>query len=461
MTRRDPWVNLLRTTIACFAAAVGGADAITVLPFDAAIGLPDDFARRIARNTHAVLHDESSLGRVVDAAGGSWYVESLTDALAERGVGAVHRARARRRGARRARRRHDRRGGSPRAATRAPTRSRTARAPLTGVTEFAFPDEKPVTRPAAPAAPSGGPLAPVRYAQDFEALRDRCDAVDPRPAVFLAALGTAAAAQRPRSRSRRTCSRRPGCASSSAPANRTRSSRRSSTAARPSPACARRTGSTPSSSRPRRRRCKAAGAKYLWLAGSPGTDEHSDRSAGVDGYVHAGCDALDVLHHDARPPGGAGMTDSRLRFRRARLVASRPAPRDADGVRRGRRRRASPSRRSTPRPTWTGWTSSRPTRASRRSCAARTRRCTSTSRGPSASTRDSPPRRTRTRSTGATSRWGRRACRSRSTCRRTAATTATTRAWSATSAWPAWRSTRSTTCASCSTASRSTACRCR
>ena len=88
MTRRDPWVNMLRTTIACFAAAVGGADAITVLPFDAAIGLPDDFARRIARNTHAVLHDESSLGRVIDAAGGSWYVESLTAQLAEkRGTG--------------------------------------------------------------------------------------------------------------------------------------------------------------------------------------------------------------------------------------------------------------------------------------------------------------------------------------------------------------------------------------
>ncbi|MGH8862176.1 MAG: methylmalonyl-CoA mutase subunit beta, partial [Jatrophihabitantaceae bacterium] len=84
MTRRDPWVNLLRTTIACFAAAVGGADAITVLPFETALGLPDDFARRIARNTHAVLHDESGVGRVVDAAGGSWYVETLTAELAEK-----------------------------------------------------------------------------------------------------------------------------------------------------------------------------------------------------------------------------------------------------------------------------------------------------------------------------------------------------------------------------------------
>ncbi len=100
MTHRDPWVNMLRTTIACFAAAVGGADAITVLPFDAAIGLPDDFARRIARNTHAILHDESSLGRVVDAAGGSGYVETITAQLAEKAWAefTAHRARGRRAG---------------------------------------------------------------------------------------------------------------------------------------------------------------------------------------------------------------------------------------------------------------------------------------------------------------------------------------------------------------------------
>ncbi|EFL20712.1 methylmalonyl-CoA mutase, beta subunit, partial [Streptomyces himastatinicus ATCC 53653] len=54
MTRRDPWVNMLRTTVASLAAGVGGADAVTVLPFDSAIGLPDDFARRIAR---PALHD--------------------------------------------------------------------------------------------------------------------------------------------------------------------------------------------------------------------------------------------------------------------------------------------------------------------------------------------------------------------------------------------------------------------
>ena len=61
MTRRDPHVNILRATIAAFAAALGGADAITVLPFTAALGLPDRFARRIARNTQLLLSEESHL----------------------------------------------------------------------------------------------------------------------------------------------------------------------------------------------------------------------------------------------------------------------------------------------------------------------------------------------------------------------------------------------------------------
>ena len=60
-TRRDPWVNMLRTTVAAFSAGIGGADAITVLPFTAALGLPDAFARRIARNTQLILLDESNL----------------------------------------------------------------------------------------------------------------------------------------------------------------------------------------------------------------------------------------------------------------------------------------------------------------------------------------------------------------------------------------------------------------
>ena len=84
MARRDPWVNMLRTTIACAGAALGGADAVTVLPFTWALGKPDAFARRIARNTHLVLQEESSLGRVADPAHGAWFIEKMTDELAQK-----------------------------------------------------------------------------------------------------------------------------------------------------------------------------------------------------------------------------------------------------------------------------------------------------------------------------------------------------------------------------------------
>ena len=81
LARRDPWVNLLRTTAACTAAAFGGATSITTLPHTWALGAPDAFARRIARNTQIVLQEESGLGRVVDPAGGSFAIEKLTDHL--------------------------------------------------------------------------------------------------------------------------------------------------------------------------------------------------------------------------------------------------------------------------------------------------------------------------------------------------------------------------------------------
>lgn len=83
LSRRDPWVNILRGTVAALGASVAGVDSMTVLPFTAAIGLPDAAARRIARNTQLVLQQESSLSRVVDPAGGSWAIEKLTDAMAQ------------------------------------------------------------------------------------------------------------------------------------------------------------------------------------------------------------------------------------------------------------------------------------------------------------------------------------------------------------------------------------------
>ena len=82
LTRRDPWVNLLRNTVCCFAGAVGGADSITTAPLDAAIGLSDEFSRHLARNTQIILLEESHLNRVIDPAGGSWFLESFTDRLA-------------------------------------------------------------------------------------------------------------------------------------------------------------------------------------------------------------------------------------------------------------------------------------------------------------------------------------------------------------------------------------------
>lgn len=84
MAARDPHTNILRTTAAVFAAALGGADRITVLPFSLAQGLPDEFARRIARNTQTVLQEESQLWRVSDPASGSGYVEHLTAGLCDR-----------------------------------------------------------------------------------------------------------------------------------------------------------------------------------------------------------------------------------------------------------------------------------------------------------------------------------------------------------------------------------------
>jgi len=80
-TRRDPWVNMLRATAECTAAVLGGAQSVATLPFDAAIGPPDELAQRLARNTQVVLREESHLDAVADPAGGSWFVEKLTSDL--------------------------------------------------------------------------------------------------------------------------------------------------------------------------------------------------------------------------------------------------------------------------------------------------------------------------------------------------------------------------------------------
>ncbi len=182
MGKYDPWVNMLRTTVAAFAAGVGGADAVTVLPFDSVIGASDALGRRIARNTSALLIHESHVATVVDPAGGSYVVEKMTDDLAQvawqvfgeiEELGGIETAIADgwltgmigdNAGARR-------------------TRINQRRQPLTGITEFPNLDEVLPERPAHDA------FAHVRrYGADFEALRDE----PPTSPVFLATLGPVA-----------------------------------------------------------------------------------------------------------------------------------------------------------------------------------------------------------------------------------------------------------------------------
>lgn len=188
MSQRDPWTNMLRTTVAAFAAGVGGADTVLVQPFDSAIpgGLPGtaaSFSRRMARNTQLLLLEESHLGRVLDPAGGSWFVEDLTERLAEQAWAHLQDIESR--------------GGF--AAAQEYLAGRIAeirdrrdadiahrRKALTGVNEFPNLAEKPL--PAADVE-----QAVLRYGAGFEALRDRSDAYlsahGVRPKVLLLPLG--------------------------------------------------------------------------------------------------------------------------------------------------------------------------------------------------------------------------------------------------------------------------------
>ena len=172
MAQRDPWVNMLRTTLAAFAAGVGGADTVGVHTFDSAIpggfpGTAASFARRMARNTQLLLLEESHVGRVLDPGGGSWFVEDLTRALAEQAWAHFQRRRGqgRLRRRRRLRRRPDRRGSRPSATTT----SRTVAPPSPVSTSIR-------TSPKPPLPPSDSASAVVRYGAAFEALRDRSDA---------------------------------------------------------------------------------------------------------------------------------------------------------------------------------------------------------------------------------------------------------------------------------------------
>lgn len=307
MTRRDPWVNMLRTTVATLAAGLGGADAVTVQPFDAAIGLPDEFARRVARNTQNLLLEESHLGEVIDPAAGSWYVEKLTDELAAAAWSWFQEI--------------ERAGGFSAArelirdriaATWAARSARLADRsdPITGVSEFPNLTEKPVVREPAPGidsdsqaprgdAPpipifSGGSdsfgLPRVRYAQAFEELRDLADAQPERPQVFLATLGPVAA-HTARATFAANLFNAGGFATPNAGPTKTPedvAEKFKASGARIAVVC----GSDSSyadQAVPTVEALRAAGVERVLLAGKKS-------EATVDGYVHMGCPALEILN---------------------------------------------------------------------------------------------------------------------------------------------------------------------
>ncbi len=326
LTRRDPWVNILRSTTGAFAAAVGGADIVTVTPFDHLLGPTGRLGRRIARNIPIILEQESHLGRVADPAAGSWFVESLTDELCERGWALFQEIEGR--------------GGmaavladgwlKERVDEVAAQRDRAAakrKAPVTGVSEFpnlgetlpeaVAPDLDALraewNAPGALARPGGEPMTVAAFperrpAAAFEVLRDASDArlrdTGARPRAFLAALGPVAV-HTARSGWSRNMLEAGGL--EALPSGGSDGPDQAAAAFRDSGAgiaviCssddvyAEQAAATA-------RALKAAGAAAVVLAGRPGDREAEWREAGVDHFIHVGCDVLDVLRTLLRTEG--------------------------------------------------------------------------------------------------------------------------------------------------------------
>lgn len=307
LTRRDPAVNMLRATIATFAAGVGGADSITVLPHTSAHGLANAFARRVARNTQLVLLAESGLARVADPAAGSGSIEALTDDLARTGWDLFQEI--------------ERAGGIVGALMSGFLQSRigevrakrqlaiaTRRLPLTGTTEFpllAEPgvDEAPAARSpsTATADPTIEPLPSRRLAEPFESLRDRADAYRAThghaPRVFLAPLGPLA------EHSTRTQwvanAIAAGGIEAIIPADGFTASSdvgRCLAESKATVACI--TGSDEAYvllAEAVAGVLEAAGARHVLLAGRPGENEAALRAAGVDRFLFAGQDLVAAL----------------------------------------------------------------------------------------------------------------------------------------------------------------------
>jgi methylmalonyl-CoA mutase len=303
MAKRDCWTNILRTTIACTGAAIGGADAIVILPFTFALGKPDAFARRVARNIQIVCQEESNLGRVTDPAGGSWYVEQLTDDFAKTAWEIFQDIEAR--------------GGmlaglttgyvQEMIAKSADTRAKaiaTGKQELTGVSAFPILGDDGVKTEAWPKPAASGPakavievtpLRPHRLGEAFEALRDDADAAGGYT-VFLASMGEISDHN-----VRTTWVKNylaaggietlisDGYASASLAAAAFNNSGTTVACICSSDAI------NATHAEITARALKAKGATWVLMAGRPGDNEAALKSAGVDQFLAAGTDAVATL----------------------------------------------------------------------------------------------------------------------------------------------------------------------
>jgi len=304
MTQRDPYVNMLRATIAVTAAALGGADAISVLPFTAAAGLPDRFARRVARNTQLILLEESNLAKVADPAAGSGGIEALTAQLCAAAWTLFQEIEAA--------------GGAPDAIMRGLLQDRVAAAraereaavarrkePLTGASDYPHLGEAAVTvldvprvtAPAAAATFTG--LPEMRLAAPFEALRDASDAAlastGARPKVFLASLG------RPSDFTARATFAKNfyeagGIEAVTNDGFKTRDEMIAAfKASGAALACLCSSDAVYDREAAEAGRALAAAGAIVHLAGRPGENEAALRQAGVQTFIFAGCDVVATL----------------------------------------------------------------------------------------------------------------------------------------------------------------------
>jgi methylmalonyl-CoA mutase len=322
MTRRDPFVNMLRATVAVAAAGLGGADGIAVVPHTAAIGLPDGFARRIARNTQLILLEESNLAKVADPAAGSGALESLTHELCVRAWALLQEI--------------EKAGGAAAALEQGLIQARVAavragrerdvarrKEALTGTSEFPDIAEAPVEvlvpSPLAPSSPSlplegegaGSsppqelcpqvtPLPCRRLAEPFEALRDVSDRLlaqtGARPRIFLANLGRLADFT-----ARATYAKNFFEAGGIEAVSNDGFARREDMIAAFNASGARLTclcGSDEvhaTEAVAAAEMLRAAGAVHTYLAGRPGEQEAALRAAGVGTFIYLGCDVAATL----------------------------------------------------------------------------------------------------------------------------------------------------------------------